>query len=67
MVRPDFGVIEETEGVGHTVTNKGVEGLSKRWGEASMIRGEWTPREGSQELEDKESKERGDTRRRLDG
>src|SRR5690349_5558082 len=35
------------------VTNKGIGGLLKRWGEgASMIRGEWKPRDGEDRKKD---------------
>ncbi|KAH9941950.1 hypothetical protein B0H21DRAFT_751912 [Amylocystis lapponica] len=35
------------------VTNKGVGGLLKRWGEgASMLRGQWKPREGGASVDD---------------
>ncbi|KAH7921208.1 hypothetical protein BV22DRAFT_1038925 [Leucogyrophana mollusca] len=40
------------------VTNKGVGGLLKRWGDgASMIRGTWKPRDSGEEDEDEEEEE----------
>ncbi|KAI6122628.1 hypothetical protein EDD16DRAFT_1570147 [Pisolithus croceorrhizus] len=49
------------------VTNKGVGGLLKRWGEgASMIRGKWTPRESKEDKVIPNGEDKGEDEMELD-